>query len=107
MRLGIGAVRLRAALVLPAMPGTPVAADLVVAAKGRALVRVWRASVGKETAPAAGNALLTAMLERLPRIVTPTTQRRPAPAAPPFPKPRGRLSSLRPGGRQGAPARSR
>ena len=64
--LGAGAIRIRASLRLPSRPKTPVTADTVLAKKGRAEVRLWLVSVGPETAPGAGNALVQAMLKRLP-----------------------------------------
>jgi hypothetical protein len=65
--LGVGAVRLRATLVLlPAGKNPPVVADTVVALRGRALIRLQTLAAVTPIAAAAENALVTAMGKRLP-----------------------------------------
>lgn len=64
--LGVGAVRFRATLLLPSRPKAPVTADLVLAVKGRGVVRLWVVGVGEAQALGAAPAVAAKLLGRLP-----------------------------------------
>lgn len=64
--LGVGAVRFRVTLLLPARPQTPIYADHVLAVRGRAVLGLWVVSVGAQPALAAGTTIAATLLQRLP-----------------------------------------